>query len=237
MNQTTIPAGKALIADEIEVLQRLVPLAGARVVELGCGKAELARRLLERGLVESVQGFEVDAIQHAKNVAGPRLPGLGFAAGGAEAIPMPDASCEVVLMLKSLHHVPLPLLDRAFAEVRRVLVPGGRLYVSEPVYAGPFNDIVRLFHDEGGVRAAAYAALQRAIAAGVFEDGGETVFDMPLQFRDFGDFDRRIVQATHSDLRLEGETLAEVRRRFDRFQTADGARFVREMRVNVLRRS
>ena len=237
MNETTTPARKALIADEIEVLQRLVPLAGARVVELGCGKAELARHLLERGLVASVRGFEVDAVQHAKNLAAAPVPGLAFAAGGAEAIPLPDACCEVVLMLKSLHHVPLPLLDRAFAEIRRVLLPGGRLYVSEPVYAGPFNDIVRLFHDEGVVRAAAYAALQRAIATADFEDGGETVFDMPLHFRDFDDFDRRIVQATHSDLRLEGETLAEVRRRFARFQTPDGAGFVREMRVNVLRRT
>jgi hypothetical protein len=104
------------------------------------------------------------------------------------------------------------------------------------VYAGDFNEIVRLFHDEGSVRAAAYDALQRAIAAGLFTHVEETVFSTPLTFRDFDDFFDRIVRVTHSTLILEGETLAEVRRRFNRFVTPEGARFVRDMRVNVLRR-
>jgi SAM-dependent methyltransferase len=67
-------------------------------------------------------------------------------------------------MLKSLHHVPIPLMDRALAEVARVLRPGGHLYVSEPVYEGPFNDIVRLFNDEAVVRAAAQRAVDAALA-------------------------------------------------------------------------
>ncbi len=229
----TVP--KEVIIDEIELLRRLVPLAGARVVELGCGRADVARRMLERQLVASVTAFEVDEVQHARNLADPHPAGLHFLAGSAEDIPLPDASCDVVIMLKSLHHVPIPRLDRAFAEIRRVLVPGGYLYVSEPVYAGDFNEIVRLFHDEGSVRAAAYDALQRA-AAGLLTHVEETVFSTPLAFRDFDDFIDRIVRATHSTLILEGETLAEVRRRFNRFVTPEGARFVREMHVNVLRR-
>lgn len=231
----TVP--KEVIIDEIELLRRLVPLAGARVVELGCGRADLARRMLERQLVASVRAFEVDEVQHARNMADPHPEGLRFMVGGADDIPLPDASCDVVIMLKSLHHVPVPRLDRAFAEIRRVLVSGGYLYVSEPVYAGDFNEIVRLFHDEGVVRGAAYDALQRAIAAGLLAHVQETVVNTPLTFRDFDDFFERIVRVTHSDHVLEGATLAEVRRRFDHFVTPEGARFVREMRINVLRRS
>ena len=37
---------------------------------------------------------------------------LRFVAAGAQAIPLPDASFDLALMLKSLHHVPLPLLPR-----------------------------------------------------------------------------------------------------------------------------
>jgi 16S rRNA A1518/A1519 N6-dimethyltransferase RsmA/KsgA/DIM1 with predicted DNA glycosylase/AP lyase activity len=62
-------ATRELVADEIELLRRLVPLEGARLVELGCGKAELARRLLERSLVASVTALEVDKAQHAANLA------------------------------------------------------------------------------------------------------------------------------------------------------------------------
>lgn len=229
-------AQKEVIGEEVELLRRLVPLDGAHVVELGCGTAQLVRRLLDRRLVSSVQAFEVDPVQHARNLAAPSQEGLQFLAGGAEAIPLQDACCDIVLMLKSLHHVPMPLLSRALEEIRRVLVPGGHLYVSEPVFAGDFNEIVRLFHDEGEVRAAAYAALQRATAAGVLDPVTEIVFDAPLEFVDYDDFSDRIVRATHGDHHLEGATLAEVRRRFDRFMTPSGARFVREMRVNVCRR-
>ena len=224
------------VTDEIDFLREVVPLANARVIELGCGKAELSRRLIERGLVRAVTALEVDARQHATNVGSNPPSGLTFLAGAAEAIPQPDESFDVALMLKSLHHVPVDSMDVALREIRRVLVPGGYLYVSEPVYAGDFNDIVRLFHDEGVVRAAAYRALRRAVDNGVLDDVAEHVFDMPLTFRDFDDFVDRIVRVTHSDIRLPDAIADEVRTRFERHMTSTGARFVRQMRVNVLRR-
>ena len=226
-----------LVTDEIEFMRRVVPLEGARVVELGCGKAELSRRLVERGLVRSVVALEVDQRQHAANLASAALPGLTFLSGGAEAIPAAEAQFDLAIMLKSLHHVPLDQLDQALREVRRVLVPGGWLYVSEPVYAGEFNDVVRLFHDEGVVRAAAYAALMRAAQSGVLQSEGEHVFDTELAFRDFDDFVDRMVRVTHSDIRLPEAVEAEVRARFERRMTPTGARFVRQMRVNVLRKA
>jgi len=224
------------VTDEADFMQRCVPLAGARVVELGCGKAELACRLLEGGRVASVLAFEVDRAQHAANLAAPHPGGLTFMLGGAEDIALPDASCDGVMMLKSLHHVPIHLLDQALAEIARVLAPGGWLYVSEPVYAGDFNDIVKLFHDEGVVRAAAYAALQRAARRGVLDWQAEHVFDTPLHFRDFDDFVARIVRVTHSDIELPPGVQGQVRCGFDRFMSASGARFVRQMRVNVMGR-
>jgi ubiquinone/menaquinone biosynthesis C-methylase UbiE len=225
-----------LVSDEIDFMRRAVPLDGARVIELGCGKAELARRLLERGLVRSVVGLEVDRTQHAANLAATAPAGLTFQLGGAEAIPQPDASFELALMLKSLHHVPLDRMETALQEARRVLVPGGHLYVSEPVYAGAFNDIMRLFHDEGAVRAAAYRAIRTAIDSGVLAHVSEQIFETPLVFRDFADFEDRMIRVTHSAIRLPEAVADEVRTRFQRHMTPDGARFERPMRVNVLRR-
>lgn len=226
-----------LVTDEGEYLCRLVSLNDARVIELGCGKAEMSRKLLERGLAASVTALEVDLKQHAANLASSHPSTLRFLLGGAEDIPLPDEQFDVAIMLKSLHHVPMPELGNALAEIRRVLVPGGSLYVSEPVYAGDFNDIVRLFHDEGEVRAAAYAALQRAAAAGVLEWVDERVFDTPLAFRNFDDFFDRMIRVTHSDISMDPATTAEVQRRFEKFMTPQGATFVRQMRVNLLRRA
>ena len=56
-------------------------------------------------------------------------------------------------------------------EINRVLRPAGLLYVSEPVYAGGFNDIVRLFHDEKAQRTAAYRALIEAVGRAESLDG------------------------------------------------------------------
>ena len=227
---------RELVTDEVELLRELVPLAGATVVELGCGKADLARKLIEHGLVKSVTALEVDQIQHAQNCASAKLAGLEFQYGGADDIPLPDAAYDVAIMLKSLHHVPMDRLDRAMYEIRRVLKPGGTLYVSEPVYAGPFNEIVRIFHDEGVVRAAAHEALKRAVAGGYMEDAGEITFEMPLAFQNFNDFFDKIVRVTHSELVLVGDKLLDVRQRFEKHMTPQGARFVRPMRVNLLRK-
>ena len=57
-------------------------------------------------------------------------------------------------------------MAQALGEVARVLRPGGHLYVSEPVYGGAFNEVIRVFNDEGVVRAAAQAALDDALGAG-----------------------------------------------------------------------
>jgi ubiquinone/menaquinone biosynthesis C-methylase UbiE len=225
-----------VIADEVAYLESLVPLAGARVVELGCGKADFARKLAERTAVDSVTALEVDRIQHERNVAGPKHPRLTFVYGGAEEIPLADGAFDGVVMMKSLHHVPVEHLDRAMQEIRRVLKPGGWLYVSEPVYAGEFNEIVRLFHDEGVVRAQAYQALQRASQSKVLEAALEHEFMAPLRFRDYDDFVEKIVRATHSDHVYTDDVAAAVRARFSKYETPQGAQFIRPMRVNLLRR-
>lgn len=226
-----------IVTDEAGFMAQHLPLRGARVIELGCGKAELARRLLEHHEVGEVIGFEVDPHQHAVNMAAAPVRGLRFATGGAESIPLPDASCDGVMMLKSLHHVPVPLMDQAMREIARVLVPGGWLYVSEPVYAGEFNDLVKRFHDEGEVRAAAYAALRRAADRCVLSWTKELMFETPLHFSSYEEFDRRIVQVTHSDHGLSQELASEVREHFQRHVREDGARFVRQMRINFMSRS
>lgn len=159
-----------VVRNEVDVLAALLPLQqlarqgqAMAMIELGCGNARLARDLLRQSLVSQVTGLEVDERQHAKNLAQPQ-DGLAFLQASAAAVPCADASFDLALMLKSLHHVPLPDMAQALDEVARVLRPGGWLYVSEPVYEGALNEVVKLFNDEGVVRAAAQAALDAALA-------------------------------------------------------------------------
>ena len=222
--------------DELSVLNRLVPLAAQDIIELGCGAARLARELLARYPATRVTGLEVDAIQHARNLAAP-AERLRFIAAGAQAIPLPDAQFDLALMLKSLHHVPQSIMDQALAEVHRVLRPGGHLYVSEPVFAGALNEITRLFNDEQAVRAAAQAALDRALATGAWAQVAERRFDMPAHFADFAAFERRMLDVTFAERHLDGELRERVRARFEPHMGPGGAHFQRPMHVRLLRKS
>lgn len=225
------------VDDELALIASLVPLAHARVIELGCGAAQLARRLVQAHDGSHVTGFEVDARQHAANLAAP-AQGITFERGIAQQIPAPDAAFDLALMLKSLHHVPAADMDRALDEAWRVLREGGWLYVSEPVFDGPYNDIIRLFNDEGEVRAQAQQALARAIAGGRWQCVEDFIFDTPVSFRDFADFEARSIDVTFAERRLAPATRDAVRRRFEAAAGGPGkaVRFVRPMHVTLLRR-
>lgn len=224
------------VGDELDVLSAMVPLAGQRIIELGCGAAALARALLARFPDSQVTGVEVDARQHAKNLASPQSR-LHFVAGVAQDIPGADAAFDLALMLKSLHHVPMAAMNQALAEVARVVRPGGHFYVSEPIYDGPLNDVIKVYNDEGAVRAAAQAAIDAALRTGIWTQQTQRRFSVARRFADFAEFERRMIQQTYADHRLDADTLAEVRRRFERHGGGPGgAAFEQPMHVRLLRR-
>ena len=224
------------VRDELDLLDELVDLNEQRIIELGCGNARLARSLVQRYAGSQVVGLEVDEIQHGKNLADPQY-GMVFMAGVAQDIPFPDASFDGAMMLKSLHHVPMAVMDEALDEVARVLRPGAWFYVSEPVYAGSLNDIIRLYNDEGTVRAAAQAALDRALTRGVhWEAGEERRFAQHARFKDWAEFSQRMLYPTFADHRVTPELEERVRAAFEPHMTAQGANFIRPMHVRLLRR-
>ena len=227
----------ARVDDELDLLESLVPLAGLSILELGCGAAKLARDLLRRHPSSRVTGIEVDAVQHAKNLAQPQ-DGLRFIAAGAQDLPFEDRSFDLALMLKSLHHVPLPLMGQALREAARVLRPGGHLYSSEPIFGGAFNDIVQLYNDEGRVRAAAQGALDDAwMTSGLWEQVDERRFTMPVRYASFEEFEVRMMRPSYADHHLDDALVARVRAAFQPHMTPDGAHFTRLMHVRLLRRT
>lgn len=223
-------------ATEIEAVGELIDIRGARVLELGCGAAHGTRALVERLGAAEVVATEVDRVQHAKNLGIGDLPAVRFVLGGAEAIDAPDASFDAVLMFKSLHHVPPAGMDRALGEIHRVLRPGGAALFSEPVYAGAFNDLMALINDEQAVRQAAFDALCRAVAAGLFVAEAEVFIEVPGVYPDWEGFAARFLDVTHTALDLDAARRAEIRAAFEAHLTADGAHFMKPHRLDLLRK-
>jgi ubiquinone/menaquinone biosynthesis C-methylase UbiE len=221
---------------EHDIYTALLALDDKDILELGCGRAEITRALASEGTGRRITALEVDAVQHRLHRTIDDLPNVRFALAGAEAIPAPDASVDIVFMFKSLHHVPLDLMDRALAEIRRVLRPGGYAYISEPLFAGDFNHILRLFHDEEQVRQAAFEAVKRAVDQGLLSLAQELFFNAPMHFDDFADFEAKILKVTHTDHRLSDALYAQVKRQFETHMGPDGACFLMPMRVDLLRK-
>ncbi len=155
---------------------------------------QLQNPTAERFPTAQIIATEVDAIQHAHNLASEHPTSITFKSGGAQAIDAPDNSIDIVFMFKSLHHVPPALMAQSLQEIARVLKPGGMAWLSEPVYAGEFNEILRLFHDEQVVRELAFQAVNNAVAAGMLELVEQIFCHTESRFADFNEFDERIIQ-------------------------------------------
>jgi ubiquinone/menaquinone biosynthesis C-methylase UbiE len=229
--------GASIISSDQEQIAAHVPFhSGQRVLELGCGSATTTRVLAEAHPEVEIIATDVDRTQLEKNLQIDDLPNVSFRYGSAQEIDLPDASMDVVLMLKSLHHVPQEYLPQCLAEVRRVLVPGGLAWISEPVHAGPFSEILRIFHDEEVPRQAAFDAVRDAVATGMFQLVRQIFFDEINRYRNFEEFEDDVIGVSHMHFDLEPEVLDRVRQAFAARADTRGAVSLRApQRVDLLR--
>lgn len=108
-----------------DLIERARPIGPAdRILDLGCGTGIVARRLRER-LGGGARITGVDASTEMIAMARTLAPELDWREGNAMKLPFADATFELAVSQQMLQFVP----DRvaALREIRRVLVPGGRL--------------------------------------------------------------------------------------------------------------
>ena len=221
------------------MIGRWLPVDDARLLELGCGAAFTTRRLAEAFAVREIIAMEVDRIQHEKNLLIPDLPQVTFVFGGAQAIDLPDESVDAVIMLKSLHHVPVGDMDRAFSP----RWPGCCVRVASPMYLGtglrrrvqrdPAPVQRRKIRARGGLR----GNRPDRVATGHLELEREMHFLSTSRFAGFEEFEQRIIGATHSEFDIDDTLYAEVKARFLPHLDQEGvAEFLNPMRVDLLRK-
>ena len=221
---------------EQEMMERLLPLEGSQILELGCGAAWITRQLAERYPGSRFRATEVDRIQHEKNLALNTPENLTFLLGGAEKIEAESESVDVIWMLKSLHHVPLELMPSAMDEIVRVLRPGGLAYFSEPVYAGEFNALMSLIHDEKEVRTRAFESLRGLVESGRMQLQGEYFFNVPGCYASWEVFENRFLNITHTELAIDADRYEKIRQAFLAHLGPQGAEFLKPHRVDLLRK-
>ncbi|MBV1897417.1 MAG: class I SAM-dependent methyltransferase [Rhodobacteraceae bacterium] len=219
-------------ADELVPLKQAVDLTGLDLLDLGCGAGWLSRRMAGEGAA-SVTAIDTDADRITRNIAKDGTT-VRFLTGAAERLPLQDASLDLIVMMKSLHHVPIAQMDVAFSEFARVLRPGGKMYICEPAYEGAFNEVLVPFHDEGPERA---AALQAILCADGFDIIKEFDYLRPVDFTSIDDFRAKMMHLPWLKSRITPMVEAQVETAWKAHAAPDGsAAFKSRMIVFVLRK-
>ena len=108
-------------------MARRLPASGVRLAELGCGSGGMLEAL---GRFGTAVGVEMDPALRARA----RERGLDVRAGAwPDAIPLEPGRWDAVCLFDVLEH--LDDEAGALAACRRLLAPGGRLFVTVPAYA------------------------------------------------------------------------------------------------------
>jgi demethylmenaquinone methyltransferase/2-methoxy-6-polyprenyl-1,4-benzoquinol methylase len=110
---------------------------GRRLLDVGGGTGNYAQALAREGWEPLVLDRSPAMLARAA------AKGLATCEADAQALPVPDGSADAVAMISMLHHVDAP--ERALAEARRVLRPGGHLalmvYAREDIESMWFHDL------------------------------------------------------------------------------------------------
>jgi SAM-dependent methyltransferase len=177
------------------ILARAGDVRDRELLDLGCGTGRVAALAARRGARVTAVDLSPTMVERARAVRD--LAGARVAVMDAQELDLPDASFDLVVASFSVMFCPRP--DRALAEARRVLRPGGRFAAG--VWGFPEEC------EHASVSAAALAAAPLPVPPEV--PHGQALAD-PQRLRTL------LVDAGFSDVRLE-------RLRFTlRYPSADG---------------
>jgi SAM-dependent methyltransferase len=130
-------------------------VSGRRVLEIGCGRGELARRIVswQAPAVYVATDFARSAVTLARRRCSD-CAAARWAVADAHELPLASAAFDTVICCEVVEHLPDPA--KAIRDMHRVLRPGGRLLLTTPNYlsaTGAYRGYMRLtgrrFTEEG----------------------------------------------------------------------------------------
>jgi ubiquinone/menaquinone biosynthesis C-methylase UbiE len=180
-------------------------------LEIGSGTGYFSLNLMQQGLIGRLTATDISPgmlSQLASTAAGLGLDDVTTVVTEAETLPFDDESFDLVLGHAVLHHIPD--LDRAFAEFKRVLRPGGSIvFAGEP---SRYGDRLAAVPKRTGVFVApawrrVVGARERAVAEADQSEGHSLESEVDVHAFAPADLRRLLERAGFDDRRVGGEEL------------------------------
>lgn len=117
--------GRYQIFEEVDQELNVLP-SGAKILDLGCGTGHFANYIRSKG-------FEVYAIDPSVKMlefARGNFPDINFIEGVASSLSFPDNVFDLIISIEVLRYLDTADVKQAYAEMYRVLKPGGRILVT-----------------------------------------------------------------------------------------------------------
>jgi ubiquinone/menaquinone biosynthesis C-methylase UbiE len=200
-----------------QVRQKLVKALGGRKgesfgagLEIGSGTGYFSLNLLQLGVIQSLTATDISAgmLKRLANTAGELSLEVETVRTEAEELPFEDESFDLVFGHAVLHHIPD--LDKAFAEFRRVLRPGGVIaFAGEP---SRYGDRLAALPKRAGMFVApawrrAVKAQPRAVAEAAQSEGHSLEGEVDVHAFAPADLRRLLRDSGFEDRHVGGEEL------------------------------
>lgn len=114
----------------------------AALLDVGCGTGATLSAFAQ---LTTPIGLDVSALATATCARRGLHP---LVQGAAQRLPFPDETFDAVFLMDVLYHRGVPDKLAALREVKRVLKPGGRVYVNVPAYQWLFSSHDRVVHTD-----------------------------------------------------------------------------------------
>ena len=133
----------------------LMPRPGQNVLDVAGGTGDIAWRILDAANKDIMPGQEPAQVTlcdineamvaegRDRAINDGRLEGLSYLVGNAESLPVPDKCFDAYTIAFGIRNVTH--IDKALAEARRVLKPGGRFLCLE--FSPPTSDLIKKPYD------------------------------------------------------------------------------------------
>jgi ubiquinone/menaquinone biosynthesis C-methylase UbiE len=106
-------------------------LVGKELLDIGCGFGWFEEHVRKKGIkkITAMEYTDVDLETIRKFISDPLVE---FSVGSAIKLPFPDESFDTVVSWEVIEHIPRYNEAQMLKEMKRVLRPGGRIYLSTP---------------------------------------------------------------------------------------------------------